>query len=121
MTRVPAEELFERLSRSRFRSRFLLRGTERDYLRERGLAVVLEHARDFVARRLASATPANDGRQTPFRNHPVFVAQHATGTCCRGCIAKWHDIPAGRPLDVAEQAYLVEVIGSWLRRQEEVS
>jgi hypothetical protein len=32
------------------------------------------------------------------RGHPVFIAQHATATCCRGCLAKWHDIPAGRAL-----------------------
>lgn len=121
MTREPADQLFARLSRSRFRSRFRLRGGERDYLRERGMEVVLDHARDFVARRLAPAEPANDGRQTPFRNHPVFVAQHATATCCRGCISKWHGIPTGRPLDEAEQSYLVEVIGRWLRRQEEAS
>jgi len=80
--------------------------------------VVLEHARDFVAARLAPAAPRDDGRQTPFRGHPVFVAQHATATCCRGCLAKWHRIERGRDLTAAEQARVVAAIERWLRREE---
>jgi predicted Fe-S protein YdhL (DUF1289 family) len=57
---------------------------------------------------------ANDGKQTPMRGHPVFIAQHATATCCRGCLAKWHDIPAGRELTDREQQYVVQVIHRWL-------
>ncbi|WP_251023391.1 DUF4186 family protein [Streptomyces sp. ISL-10] len=30
---------------------------------------------------------------------PVFVAQHATATCCRTCLERWHVVPAGRALD----------------------
>lgn len=117
---LPAEtldSLFERLSRSAFRSRFRLRTTELDYIRAKGLATIRQHAGDFVCQRLAPAFPPNDGRQTPMRGHPVFVAQHATGCCCRGCLAKWHGIPAGRPLTEAEQAYVVEVLMAWIGRQ----
>ncbi len=111
------EELFERLRQSPFRSRFRLRGRELDYLRRKGLPVVLEHAADFVEKRLAPAAPANDGKQTPMGNHPVFVAQHATATCCRGCLAKWHGIPKGRALGEAEKRYVLEVIKAWLTRE----
>lgn len=111
------DDLFRRLSRSAFRSRFRLRGRELEYLRSRGRPAVLEHAGSFVAQRLAPAEPVNDGKQTPFGNHPVFVAQHATGTCCRGCLAKWHGIPKGRQLTEEETAYVVNVIDEWLRRQ----
>jgi hypothetical protein len=112
------ETLFEKLRRSPFRSRFRLRGKELEYLRRKGLSVVIEHAADFVEKRLAPAAPANDGKQTPMGHHPVFIAQHATATCCRGCLAKWHDIPKGRALDEAEKRYVVEVIGAWLAREE---
>ncbi|MDT7540849.1 MAG: hypothetical protein QOE33_753 [Acidobacteriota bacterium] len=112
------EELFERLQRSSFRKRFHLRGRELEYLRRKGLNVVLEHAADFIEKRLAPASPANDGKQTPMGHHPVFVAQHATATCCRGCLAKWHDIPKGHALDKAEKRYVVEVIHAWLVREE---
>jgi hypothetical protein len=111
------DELFEALGRSAFRSRFRLGGKEAAYLQQRGLETIREHARDFVTGRLAGANPANDGRQTPMKNHPVFVAQHATATCCRGCIQKWHRIPKGKPLTPEQIDYLVEVIMQWLARQ----
>ena len=96
------DELFAALARSKFRSRFRLGAKDTSYLNEKTLAVVLEHGRRFVVERLADAQPKNDGRQTPMRGHPVFVAQHATATCCRGCLAKWHRIPQGRPLTPEE-------------------
>jgi len=111
------DELFGALGRSKFRSGFRLRGRDAAYLRDKGLAAVLDHARDFVTQRLADARPANDGRQTPMRNHPVFVAQHATGTCCRKCLAKWHGIPAGTPLTQEQIDYIAEVLGRWLAEQ----
>ena len=95
------DEVFSGLGRSSFRSGFRLREKEAKYLEEKGLALIIEHARDFVVKRLADAEPANDGRQTPMKNHPVFIAQHATGTCCRKCLAKWHGIPRGRALTEA--------------------
>ena len=111
------EEVFERLSKSAFRRRFKLQKRERAYLRQKSLPVVLDHARDFIERRLAAANPANDGKQTPFRGHPVFVAQHATATCCRGCLAKWHALPRGRPLEPVELNYILAVIERWLRHE----
>ena len=111
------EPLFARLARSEFRSRFRLRDAERSYLAQKGLATIRSHAADFVRMRLAPAAPPNDGRQTPMRGHPVFIAQHATGCCCRGCLAKWHGIPAGRPLTADEQQYIVRVLMAWITRQ----
>jgi hypothetical protein len=112
------EEVLTALESSAFRRRFHLRGKELVYLRNKGLPVVLEHAADFIEKRLAPAAPANDGKQTPMRHHPVFIAQHATATCCRGCLQKWHSIPKGRPLEAAEKQYVVDVIGAWLKGQE---
>lgn len=110
-------DLRARLARSRFRSRFRLNERDAAYAAERGLATLREHAREFVGARLAPARPRSDGRQTPMRGHPVFVAQHATATCCRGCLRKWHAIPPGRPLDDDEIAYVVAVILAWLAEQ----
>ena len=112
-------DLFERLSRSAFRSKFRLKPEYVEYVNAKGMAAIRRHACDFVRRRLAPAVPSNDGRQTPMRGHPVFIAQHATGCCCRGCLAKWHGIPAGRMLTAAEQGYVVAVIMEWIRRQME--
>ncbi len=111
------DRVFARLATSPFRRRFRLGPRERAYLHEKGLAAVLEHGRDFIASRLAPADPANDGKQTPFRGHPVFVAQHATATCCRSCLAKWHGIARGHALDEEERDYALAVLERWLRAQ----
>ncbi|KPL24200.1 MAG: hypothetical protein AMJ75_04400 [Phycisphaerae bacterium SM1_79] len=105
------------LGRSAFRSRFRLSGKEATCLRQKGLATVLEHARDFLTTRLADADPANDSTQTPMKNRPVSIAQQTTGTCCRKCLAKWHHIPKGKPLTKEHVDYVVEVLGQWLVRQ----
>lgn len=111
------DDLFTALARSAFRRRFQLGPRERGYLRDRGLDAVLVQAEELIAARLAPASPSNDGRQTPFRGHPVFVAQHATATCCRGCLAKWHDIPKGSALTDEGTAHVIAVIGHWLREE----
>jgi len=108
------DDLFAALARSRFRSRFRLGAKETSYLSEKTLAVVLEHGRRFVTERLADAQPKNDGKQTPMRGHPIFVAQHATATCCRGCLAKWHRIPQGQPLTPEQIDYILAVLARWL-------
>jgi predicted Fe-S protein YdhL (DUF1289 family) len=118
VTERDLNKLFSALAESSFRRRFRLRGRELEYLRRKGLPTVLEHAADFIEKRLAPAAPANDGRQTPMRHHPVFIAQHATATCCRGCLQKWHAIPKGRVLETAEKRYILQVIETWLEREE---
>jgi hypothetical protein len=108
------DELFTVLRQDSFRARQALDTKDRQYLTARGLDAVAEHAADFVEKRLADAAPRNDGKQTPWRGHPAFVAQHATATCCRGCLAKWHGIERGRALTAEEKSYIVAVIRRWL-------
>ena len=110
-------DLFRRLAQSSFRSKFKLTQADCAYIEAKGPETIKSHAADFIATRIAPADPRNDGKQTPMRGHPVFKAQHATATCCRGCIAKLHGIEKGRELSPAEQQYLVGVIMAWLDRQ----
>ncbi|WP_380177723.1 DUF4186 domain-containing protein [Kalamiella sp. sgz302252] len=109
------DDLFSRLSRSPFRQKFHLGHGEYAYCAEKGEEKISAHAADFVRDRLSAAQPANDGKQTPMRGHPVFIAQHATATCCRGCLSKWHHIPLHQPLTAEQQAWIVTVILHWLR------
>lgn len=111
------DDVMAALSRSAFRRRFKLSDKDRAYVATNGLAAVLDHAKGFIEKRLAPANPAHDGKQTPYRGHPVFVAQHATGTCCRGCLAKWHGIARGRPLETTERDYVAAVLERWLKRE----
>ena len=104
---------------AQFRARFHLRGRDRGLAMLHGPTRLREHAHDLIAKRLAPAEPRNDGRQTPYRGHPVFVAQHATATCCRSCLQRNHDIPKGRELTPSEREYVVDVICRWIERELE--
>lgn len=110
-------DILERLNRSPFRSKFKLRAKELEYIKAKGLDKIYSHACDFIKDRVAMAEPKNDGKQTPMRGHPVFIAQHATATCCRNCIEKWHKLPQHRELTPSEQEYLVSVIMTWIKEQ----
>lgn len=111
---TPIDEVFRRLAASSFRRKFRLQGRELAYLQMWGLPHVMKQAEELLRKRVAPAEPLNDGRQTPWRNHPVFVAQHATGTCCRGCLEKIHEIPKGHALTDEELAHVLAVIERWL-------
>ena len=74
-------DILDRFAKSKFRSRFKLRAKELEYINEKGLDTIHSHACDFIRDRVAPAEPVNDGKQTPMRGHPVFIAQHATATC----------------------------------------
>ncbi|MBW1783669.1 MAG: DUF4186 domain-containing protein [Deltaproteobacteria bacterium] len=114
-----AQDVLKRLQRSSFRRRFRLGGMEREYARERGPDRIRTHAEAFVTQRLATASPSRDGKQTPMKGHPVFIAQHATATCCRTCLSKWHGIEPGRSLSEQEIAHVVTVIMDWIETEME--
>lgn len=114
-------DIFDRLAKSEFRSKFRLKQKDKEYIAQKGLDTIERHARDFVAKRLAPAQISNDGKQTPMKGHPVFIAQHATACCCRGCIEKWHKIQKGNELTQSQQDYIIGIIMEWIRRQINVS
>jgi predicted Fe-S protein YdhL (DUF1289 family) len=109
----------DELARQRFRSKFHLRGRERALVELRGQETIRKQAAELIAKRVAPAEPFKDGKQTPYRGHPVFVAQHATATCCRSCLRRAHEIPKGHELTAEEQDYVVEVIWRWIEREVE--
>ena len=112
-------ELFDRLAQSKFRSSFYLKEKDKAYAADKGREKIEKHAQDFIHMRLAPAVIPNDGKQTPMKGHPVFLAQHACACCCRGCLEKWHGIPKGRELTSEEQEYVVDVLMTWIDRQME--
>lgn len=105
------------LSHSKFRSSFHLRKYMYKYIDEKGLDTIEVHAFDFIRKNLAPKEIKNDGKQTPMKGHPVFIAQHACGCCCRGCLEKWHNIPKGRELEEKEIKYLVALIMEWIKKE----
>jgi hypothetical protein len=105
------------LKKSRFRSRFKLTDKDHQYIQDKGIDTIRSHAMDFITTRLAPPDPKNDGKQTPMKGHPVFIAQHATATCCRGCLEKWHQIEKGRTLTDNGIGFLVDLVMGWIEGQ----
>ena len=111
------EDILLKLSKSKFRSSFHLKDKDKIYIKDKGMDKIKEHAYDFISKRLAPDIIENDGKQTPMRGHPVFIAQHATATCCRGCLYKWHHIPKNKELSNKEIDYIVNIIIKWINRE----
>lgn len=111
------DTVFARLDSSKFRASFRLTKTTRDYTEQKGLPTLELHAKEFIASRLAPAHIPNDGKQTPMKGHPVFIAQHATASCCRDCLQKWYGVPKGRELSEREQSAIVAVLMAWIGRE----
>lgn len=105
------------LKRSSFRSKFGLNNKDLSHIQDKGIDTIRQHALDFMNIRIAPGSPKNDGKQTPMKGHPVFVAQHATATCCRNCIEKWHGIEKGRKLTGEEIGFFVDLIMGWIEEK----
>ncbi len=108
------EEALYKLKKSKFRASFHLKEKDKRYVQKKGRDVIEQHARDFVRERLAPAVINNDGRQTPMKGHPVFIAQHATACCCRGCLAKWYHVRKNVPLSEEQQEQIVQLLMAWI-------
>ena len=105
------DKFLSSISKSKFRGGFHLNEKMKDYVFIKGFDEIRNHAYQFVNDRLASSYIKNDGKQTPMKQvHPVFIAQHATGCCCRGCLEKIHKIPKNKELTKDEIEYIVNVI-----------
>lgn len=111
------EESLKKLEKSDFRMKFHLTAKDKLYVNEKGEFVIRKHAEDFILKRLSSAEIPNDGKQTPMRGHPVFLAQHACACCCRGCLEKWYHIPKGKQLEPHEQEEIVNLLMAWIMRE----
>lgn len=112
------ERILNRLKNSKFRSSFHLNKKMKEYVNNKGMDVIRRHAYDFVNQRLKIYDKNKDGKQTPLRQvHPVFTSQHATATCCRGCIEKWHHIPKDKVLTDKEIDYIVSLIMKWIAKE----
>ena len=109
--------VLDSLSKSNFRASFHLKEIDKKYIEDKGLETIKKHAYDLISKRLAPGKISNDGRQTPMKGHPVFIAQHATATCCRGCLNEWHKIPKGVDFSQEQIDYVVDTIMTWIKRE----
>lgn len=106
--------LKKKLSKDGRFEKFMLGEPEQEYVTSRGMDILRLHATDFVNKRLAPENPKNDGRQTPTKGHPVFIAQHAAGCNDRDSLEEFFDIKKGKALSEAQVEIVVDVILRWI-------
>ncbi len=82
----------------------------RNHALRKGRSTLFLAASRRIEMSVGAESPRNDGRQTPFDGNVLYYAQHATASCCRTCIAYWHDIPKGRALTTEEREYLAGLV-----------
>ena len=111
--------MLKKLSNSKFRNSFHLKKEMKKYINEKGITIIKTHAYDFINNRIKNYDTKKDGKQTPMKGHPVFIAQHATATCCRGCIEKWYHIPKERQLTDKEIDLIVNILMKWINKEME--
>lgn len=111
------EKMLDKLSKSSFRSAFKLSEKDISFIKTKGFDIIESHAKDLIKKRIVPSVIKNDGKQTPYKNHPVFIAQHATATCCRSCLFKWHKIKKDVELSEEQQNYIVKLIMLWIQKQ----
>ena len=111
------EEKLLALSKSKFRNSFHLRKYMKEYIKEKGMDTIKKHTIDFIEQKLAEPFPKNDGKQTPMRGHPVFIAQHACACCCRNCLGKWHHIEKGKELTKEQKNYIYLLLITWIKKE----
>lgn len=109
-----AGRFLKRFETSRFRMKFDLDDTDHRVVATQGWPGIRRHAMEILTKRLAPSQPHRDGKQTPWRGHPVFKAQHATGACCRSCLKKWHGISKDRALTPLEIETITDILCAWI-------
>ena len=88
-----------------------------EYIDKKGLDTIEIQTTELIQKNLSNISPEKDGKQTPMKGHPVFIAQHACACCCRGCLEKWHKIPKGRELTEKELLFITALIMEWIKKE----
>ena len=110
--------LLDNLSKTKFRGSFHLNNKMKEYVITKGLNKIEKDAYEIITKRIKPSIINNDGKETPMKQvHPVFIAQHATGCCCRGCLERIHHIKKGKELTDKEINYIVNVIMTFIKRE----
>jgi hypothetical protein len=104
---------FVRLKSSSYRRNMGLTAFEKKSVMKEGFGKVVERCREALD---DLDMPDYTHGETPYKG-VVPKAQHATSTCCRKCMFRWHGIPRYRELTEEERAYVIRLILRWVRKE----
>jgi hypothetical protein len=111
--------VLEKLQRSPFCESSKLTENDLNYIKDKCMPNIVRHTKELLYSQIYVPS-SNDGRQTPWKGHLVFTTQHATATCCRKCIHKWHGIRKSKIMDEHGLTFCSGLILGWIQTQIEI-
>ena len=80
--------------------------------RKRGKNLILDRAKEIITKKIAKIPEGYyDYLCTKKEGSEIInYAQHATGTCCRNCLERWHNIPQDIILSEKQVDYCVGLV-----------
>ncbi|WP_372655987.1 DUF4186 family protein [Halobacteriovorax sp.] len=114
-------DIFRRLGCSKVCCKFKLKDEQWEYLAKRGFDTILLEGRSLIVKIFNEDSLSHSCKVAPVQTHPIYIALHATGTCCRSSLEKWHKIPKSKELKEKDIFYILLVVKEWIIRQEKPS
>lgn len=84
-----------------------------NHAKRKGKRGLRDPIKKHLSRAIGPAKPYRDRYQTSMNeDEPTAIpyAQHATATCCRECLERWHGIKQGQQITDADLNYLTELV-----------
>ena len=117
----PFNSILLQLSKSPFHSDISLSQKDRKYYLSHTVEEIQKETEEVVRESLYHIIPKDKDVHTKKWGKPVYVAQRATGCCCRSCLYEWHNIPTNRKLSEKEVIYIRDLLMEWMKRDMKYS
>jgi ribosomal protein L34E len=88
-----------------------------NYALRRGKIELLKRAEHRIRVYMSKPAHLYGKLGTSWEKNPIHYAQHATATCCRECIEKWHGVPSGDTLNEEQIIYFTKLVIRYLEER----
>lgn len=88
-----------------------------NYALKKGKIELLKTVEQRIRSSVKAPADAFDGRRTKWEGNPIHYGQHATATCCRKCIERWHDISRDVELTEKQIKYFTHLVVMFLEER----
>lgn len=88
-----------------------------NYALRKGKIELFETAEHIIRKNIAKPADVYGNLATSIEGNAIHYAQHATATCCRKCIEKWHGIPLDQTLTEDQIVYFTKLVILYLKER----
>jgi len=88
-----------------------------NYALRKGKIELINTVEKRIRASVKAPVDAFDGRRTKWEGNPIHYGQHATATCCRKCIERWHNVPRDEELTEKQVKYFTHLVIMFLEER----